>query len=140
MKKLSYIFVLLTFILIGCNQEGSIKPNLEFEKVQKVVIESIEQPNTTLEQKSEIEAFVEGIKVEEWILANLPENLTISKTYSMFQSDTIQLGENSSDNKELEQIGTILTYKNSDYITLQMGVVKVNYKVPEDVADFLANN
>ena len=142
MKKiyLTAIFLLsLSIFLIGCSEE---KEDLGLEKAQKVEVVSAESPESVLavlDTKKELEGFIDNLKVEEWSNEDLPSDVAESRTFKLYQEDTVKLGEDPEADKELKQLATITTYKETPYITFQMKKLNFHFKVPKDVAEYLSS-
>ena len=105
MKKiyLTAIFLLsLSIFLIGCSEE---KEDLGLEKAQKVEVATAENPESVLavlDTKKELEGFIDNLKVEEWSNEDLPSDVEESRTFNLYQEDTVKLGENPEVDKELK--------------------------------------
>ncbi|HHY74313.1 MAG TPA: hypothetical protein GX497_14030 [Bacillus bacterium] len=142
---LTAIFILsLSIILIGCSKEKEdTKDNFGFEKTQKIEMYSVENPESALsiiDNKDDINDFVNRLKTHKWSVEDIPSNATESNFYKMYQQDTIKLGENNINEKELKQIATIITYKDSPYIKFQTKNLDFSFKVPKDVTEYLSGN
>lgn len=147
MKKICTILILvfsISILLIGCNKEKEKTPdNFSLEKTEKIEFSSVDNPELVLnviDNKDGVTEFVNRLKVDKWSISDIPSNATKENIYHMYQEDTVKLGESNSDEKELKQIATITTYKDSPYITLKTEKLNFSFKVPKDVAEYLSIN
>lgn len=145
MKKVCMIFIFsISILLFGCsNEKKDMKEDFGLEKLQKIEVSSVENPELILnviDNKDGVNEFVNTLKVDKWSIADIPSNATKENIYKMSQEDTIKLGESNTDEKELKQIATITTYKDSPYINFKTKKLNFNFKVPKDVAEYLSNN
>ena len=146
MKKvyLTVIFVLsISILLIGCSKEQeNKKEDFGIEKVQKIETLSVENPESILsiiDNKDDVNDFVNKLMIHKWSNEDIPSNATKSSIYKMYQEDTVKLGENNTNEKELKQIATITTYKDIPYINFQTEKLHFSFKVPKDVAEYLSS-
>jgi len=140
--KLTYLFAIcISIFLIGCSSDK--KEDFGLEKAQSIEVLSVENPDSVLniiDNRDDINDFVNKLQVQQWSNEDVPLNATKSKIYKMYQEDTIKLGENKTNEKELKQIATITTYKDSPYINFKTNKLNFNFKVPKDVAEYLSKN
>ena len=143
MKKISMIFIFVSVLLFGCsNEKKDLKEDPGLYKSQKIEVSSEENPELVLsviDNQDEVNEFVNTLKIDKWLIADTPSNSTEGYIYKMYQEDTVKLGEPNTDKKELKQIATIITYKDSPYIELRTKKLHLNFKVPKDVAEYLSN-
>ncbi|MDO7484869.1 hypothetical protein Q5O89_00830 [Peribacillus frigoritolerans] len=143
MKKISMIFIFVSVLLFGCsNEKKDLKEDPGLYKSQKIEVSSEENPELVLsviDNQDEVNEFVNTLKINKWLIADTPSNSTEGYIYKMYQEDTVKLGEPNTDKKELKQIATIITYKDSPYIELRTKKLHLNFKVPKDVAEYLSN-
>lgn len=144
MKRIYLIFIFvfsIALLLIGCSdEEDNRKDDFGLEKVQKVEVLSAQNTQTVLsiiDEKAEVNEFVDKLKIDKWSMEDIPSNLTKGNLYKIYQADTIKLGESKKDKKDLKLITIITTYKDSPYIELKTKIVDVTFKVPKDVAEYL---
>ncbi|CAM4270924.1 hypothetical protein BAMA_20815 [Bacillus manliponensis] len=147
MKKVCMIFLFIfsmSIFLIGCNAEKKeVKAEFDTEKVQKIEVSSVENPEQILhvmETKKDMKEFTETLQIDKWDTATIPSDAVEEYTYKLYQEDTIKLGESKADKRELKHVGTIITYKNSPYIQLKSKKLTFNFKVPKDVTEQLSND
>ncbi|WP_019244087.1 MULTISPECIES: hypothetical protein [Bacillus] len=147
MKKISRILILffsISIILLGCSKEKeNLKKDLNLEKAQKIEVLSVDNQKSVLNvitSKTDINEFVHSLQMDKWRIKDIPLNVTREKIYKMYQEDTTKLGESSTDKKELKQIATIITYKDSPYITFKIKKLNLSFKVPKDVEEYLSSN
>ncbi|MDQ0882096.1 hypothetical protein [Peribacillus sp. V2I11] len=93
-----------------------------------------------IDNQEDVNEFVNTLEVDKWSIVDIPSNSTKGYIYKMYQEDTVKLGEPNTDKKELKQIATIITYKDSPYIEFKNKKLNLNFKVPKDVAEYLSNN
>ncbi|MFJ7941753.1 hypothetical protein ACIQYG_25305 [Peribacillus sp. NPDC096622] len=143
MKKISMIFIFVSVLLFGCsNEKKDLKEDPGLYKSQKIEVSSEENPELVLsviDNQDEVNEFVNTLKIDKWLIADTPSDSTEGYIYKMYQEDTVKLGEPNTDKKELKQIATIITYKDSPYIELRTKKLHLNFKVPKDVAEYLSN-
>ena len=139
---LTYLYVIcISIFLIGCSSDK--KGDFDLEKVQSIEVFSVESPNSVLniiDNKDDINDFVNKLQVQQWSNEDIPSNATKSKIYKMYQEDTMKLGENKTNEKEFKQIATITAYKDSPYINFKTDKLNFNFKIPKDVAEYLSKN
>ncbi|MGE7183966.1 hypothetical protein ACQKKK_08130 [Peribacillus sp. NPDC006672] len=147
MKKVCMVFIFvfsMTILLFGCsNEKKDMKEDFGLEKVQKIEVSSVENPELILnviDNKDGVNEFVNTLKVDKWSIVDIPSNATKENIYKMFQEDTVRLGESNTDEKELKQVATIITYKDSPFINFKTKKLNFSFKVPKDVAEYLSNN
>ena len=78
MKKIIMALVLVLGILCGCQEKESKEISdygQELEKAQEITVISANTANVAavLDEKKELEKFVEELKIEKWELAKAPE-------------------------------------------------------------------
>ncbi|WP_350301389.1 hypothetical protein [Peribacillus frigoritolerans] len=140
--KLIFAFSVSIF-LFGCSIEKEDKKDPGLDKSQKIEVSSEENPELVLnviDNQDDVNEFVNTLEVDKWSIVDIPSNSTKGYIYKMYQEDTVKLGEPNTDKKELIQIATIITYKDSPYIELKTKKLNLNFKVPKDVAEYLSNN
>jgi hypothetical protein len=143
MKKVCMIFIFVSVLLFGCsNEKKDLKEDPGLDKSQKIEVSSEENPELVLsviDNQDEVSEFVNTLEVDKWRIVDTPSKSTKGYIYKMYQEDTVKLGEPKTDKKELKQIATIITYKDSPYIELRTKKLQLNFKVPKDVAEYLSN-
>ncbi len=143
MKKVCMIFIFVSVLLFGCsNEKKDLKEDPGLDKSQKIEVSSKENPELVLsviDNQEEVSEFVNTLKINKWRIVDTPSTSTKKYIYKMYQEDTVKLGEPNTDEKELKQIATIITYKDSPYIELRTKKLHLNFKVPKDVAEYLSN-
>ena len=145
MKKVCTILIFvfsISILLFGCSKEKEdMTEDFGLEKTQKIEVSSVENPElvfNVIDNKDDINEFVNKLNVNKWSIVDIPSNITKGNIYKMYQEDTVKLGE--SNTEELKQIATIITYKDSPYISLKTKKLNFSFKVPKDVAKYLSNN
>ncbi|MFY0804775.1 hypothetical protein [Peribacillus frigoritolerans] len=143
MKKVCMIFIFVSVLFFGCsNEKKDLKEDPGLNKSQKIEVSSEENPDLVLsviDNQDEVSEFVNTLEVDKWRIVDNPPSSTKEYIYKMYQEDTVKHGEPNTDKKELKQIATIITYKDSPYIELRTKKLHLNFKVPKDVAEFLSN-
>ncbi|MCK1985668.1 MULTISPECIES: hypothetical protein [Peribacillus] len=142
MKKVCLICIFVSVLFFGCsNEKKDLKEDPGLDKTQKIEVSSEENPDLVLsviDNQDEVSEFVNTLEIDKWRIADAPSTSTREYIYKMYQEDTVKLGESKTDKKELEQIATIITYKDSPYIELRTKKLHLNFKVPKDVAEYLS--
>lgn len=143
MKKVCMIFIFVSVLLFGCsNEKKDLKEDPGLDESQKIEVSSKENPELVLsviDNQEEVSEFVNTLKINKWRIVDIPSTSTKKYIYKMYQEDTVKLGEPNTDEKELKQIATIITYKDSPYIELRTKKLHLNFIVPKDVAEYLSN-
>ncbi|ANV74660.1 hypothetical protein BCM43_30040 (plasmid) [Bacillus thuringiensis] len=140
MKKICMLLIFvfsISILLIGCNKEKEkIPENFGLEKTGKIEVASVDNPKSVLnviDNKDDVTEFVNRLEFDKWSSADIPSNAIKKNIYNMYQEETVKLGESNSDEKKFKQIATIITYKDSPYITLKIGKLNFNFKASKDV-------
>lgn len=134
-------FVSVSILLIGCvrgedDDESSITDN--FENTQRVEVISTDGLNiTTISDESEIESFVDALKIDEWDSADIPQGSTEGKTFKMYQKETLKLGDSENQKDNLNEVAIMTTYKDAPYVKFSLKSFSFNFKVPTEVAGYL---
>ena len=142
MKRVNLIVIFalsISILLIGCSDK---KEDFGLEKVQNIEVLSVKNLDSVLsiiDNNEDINDFVNKLQVQKWSNEDIPSNATESKIFKLYQEDTVKLGENNSNEKELKQIATITTYKDSPYINFKTNKLNISFKVPKDVEEFLSS-
>ncbi|GGB40473.1 hypothetical protein F3157_16965 [Virgibacillus dakarensis] len=55
----------------------------------------------------------------------------------MYQKDTVKLGESEKQKDNLNEVAAMTTYKDLPYIEFSVKSYSFNFKVPEEVAEYL---
>lgn len=121
--------------------KGDTQENIEFEKANRIEVSTATKQESVLhviENNEDVKKFVDSLKVDEWSSAEIPANVTNEYIFTMYQEETIKLGE-TKNKEELRHIATLTTYKDSPYIELKTKQLTLSFKVPNDVAKDLAN-
>lgn len=143
MKKVCMLLIFVSVFLFGCsNEKKDLQEDPGLNKSQKIEVSSEENPELVLsviDNQDEVNEFVNTLEVDKWRIVDTPSTSTKEYIYKMYQEDTVKLGEPNTDKKELKQIATIITYKDSPYIELRTKKLHLNFKVPKDVVEYLSN-
>jgi len=145
MKKGLMMFLLVVIVstlLMGCgsgkkNDDSSLTDS--FEKTQKVEVISSDGSNviTTISDDKDIENFIDALKIDDWDSADIPSGATEEKTFKMYQKDTVKLGESENQKDNLNEVASMTTYKDVPYIKFSLKSFSFNFKVPEEVHEYL---
>ncbi|QDW73147.1 hypothetical protein FND36_03295 [Lachnospiraceae bacterium KGMB03038] len=140
MKKIIMALVLVLGILCGCQEKESKEISdygQELEKAQEITVISANTANVAavLDEKKELEKFVEELKIEKWELAKAPEKAEETGSFCFSQEKTVELGETETDGK-LYDICKLTVY-DVPYISLEMGSIHMTFEIPEDTAEEL---
>ncbi|MDP9726428.1 hypothetical protein J2W44_005540 [Priestia aryabhattai] len=149
MKKV-YIGVIaalsISILLFGCSsKEKDMKEevNLGFDQAKKVEVSSVNHPDVvvnTIDKQQDINTFINKLKVDKWDAAEIPADAKKENVYKMYQEGTVKLGESSNKNeKELQQVAIITTYKGIPYIDVEIKNLNLKLKVPNDVSEYLSS-
>jgi len=144
LKKGMIAFLLIistSLLLIGCGtgqQNDSISVGDSFEDTQMIeVVASDGSDLITISGDNEIKAFIEALEIDEWDSEEIPSEVNRSKTFKMYQKDTVKLGESKGKNDELSEIATMTTYEDVPNVKFNVKNFSFDVKVPEDVAEYL---
>ncbi|RRN71348.1 hypothetical protein EI200_11605 [Peribacillus simplex] len=142
---MKFIFAFsVSIFLFGCSiEKEDLKEDPGLDKSQKIEVSSGENPELVLnviDNQEDVNEFINTLEVDKWSIVDIPSNSTKGYIYKMYQEGTVKLGEPITVKKELKQIATIITYKDSPYIELRTKKLNLNFKVPKDVAEYLSNN
>ncbi|RSL34261.1 hypothetical protein D7Z54_06805 [Salibacterium salarium] len=140
MKKtfLSFLLVMVSvsFTLAGCNT-GDENTNSdwkgEFTKAQKIDVVSPDSSDVimTISEDAEIENFIESLKIDDWNVADIPSDANKGIAFKMYQ----EVG--ASGEGDLEEVATMTTFKDTSYIEFSFQGFSFNFKVPEEVIEYL---
>ena len=141
MKRLLAIFCALaaTALLAGCGiaaapENGSINSE-ELRKAQALVItDEGSEESREITDPDTIKAFVEELRLDEWELAELPEDAQPQRTISFYQAPTRTLLD---DGGDMKHVGDLIIYQDTDCVTLSVSVLSANFQIPEEAADYL---
>lgn len=142
---MKFIFAFsVSIFLFGCSiEKEDLKEDPGLDKSQKIEVSSEEDPELVLnviDNQEDVNEFVNALEVDKWSIVDSPSNSTKGYIYKMYQEDTVKHGEPITVKKELKQIATIITYKDSPYIEFRTKKLNLHFKVPKDVAEYLSNN
>ncbi|MCF8890771.1 hypothetical protein [Priestia megaterium] len=136
----------ISILLFGCSsKEKDVKEevNLGFDQAKKVEVSSVNHPDVvvnTIDKQQDINTFINKLKVDKWDAAEIPADAKKENVYKIYQEGTVKLGESSNKNeKELQQVATVTTYKGISYIDVEIKNLNLNLKVPNDVSEYLSS-
>ncbi|GIN20589.1 hypothetical protein J1TS3_17230 [Siminovitchia fordii] len=151
------LFILVVSALVGCNtsnsseakdtvnreknQESGMQENIkDIAKAQKVEVHSADNGTVlkTMSEKADIEEFIESLKLDGWEYASdLPKDAEKQYEYVFSIEDTTKLGERKEKKPSLHEVARLITFKDIPYVTLKVSLIKIDMKVPDDVAEQL---
>src|SRR5690625_1825965 len=151
MRKILMLFLFVTgisFFWAGCNTgDKNVNDSSwtdSFEKTQKVEVISSDDSNViTISERNDIENFVNTLKIDEWNLSNIPSGATKGNIFKMYQEETIKLFRKADKKKKkdnLIEIARLTTYKDIPYIKFSFKKLSFEFRVPEQVAEYLSSN
>lgn len=147
MKKIYMMFMLtfgISIILFGCSiEKEKKKEDFGLEQIQKIEVSSSDDPQAVLyviDNNEGITEFVNALAIDKWTTSDIPSDATKGRIYKMYQADTVKLGETGADGKELKQIATLMTYKDSPYIKLTTKKLNFTFEVPQNVEQYLSQS
>ena len=138
------IMVIVSTLLVGCstgkkNDDNSLAGN--FEKTQKIEIISSDESDiiTTISDNKDIENFVDALKMDDWDWdpVDLPSEAIKGKTFKIYRKDAARLSWSKKQKDNLNEVATMTTYKDVPYIKLSLKSFSFNFKVPEEVHEYL---
>lgn len=137
------ILVIVSTLLMGCNtgkkDDNSLTGN--FEKTQKIEIISSDESDiiATIIDNKDIEDFVDALKMDDWDWdsVELPSEAIKGKTFKIYRKDAAKLSWSKKNKDNLNEVATMTTYENVPYIKLNLKKISFNFKVPEEVHEYL---
>ena len=133
--------VMMIALLCGCqaSEDTGADYGDDFSKAQEIAVIPAGTSEVTkiISSDEDIEAFVLGMDVENWKLAELPEGAVEVGTFGLSQEKTIRLGQTDTDGT-LYDVATIILYE-EPYITAEIvGLdMDMTFEVSKDAADHL---
>lgn len=131
--------------LVGCSSNQSSSSNetvsgehLEsLDKFEKMEVQKIESSSTifSLTDSEEIELLIQNLKMEQWNLSKIPENLEAKYEFLIYGEDTEQQLTDSSD---LGNMDRLIIYPYEPYIEYKIGKVRFAFEIPDDTVAYLA--
>lgn len=134
MKKLTVIlaiFVLVCFVT-GCSNEKDESSSQGIEVIDVATGET----KSVLTTDQEIDEFVDALLVDGWKMESRPNDAVAETKFVLNVQETIKLGE-SKDDISLTAGVTLTTYKDIDYITLDVKGFDLDFKLPSQTAEYL---
>lgn len=83
-----------------------------------------------------MEDFVTAIKLDEWKIKELPDDAKKNAEFVMYKNKTKKAGSKDNSTKFI-QVAKIITYKDINYVTLSIAKMEFDFKIPDDVSDYL---
>ena len=91
----------------------------------------------TITGEAELEAFVAGLELEQWQLADLPEGAAVSGAFRLTQLEAQKLGQRAEDRQRLE-ICTLLAYEGLPCLTVEAAGLQLHFQIPPEAQAHLA--
>ena len=147
MKKGLMMFltaIIVSTLLVGCstekkNDDNSLTGN--FENTQKIEVISSDDSDiiTTISDDKDIENFVDALKMDDWDWdsVDIPSEATEGNIFKIYRKDAAKLTWSNKKKDNLNEVATMTTYKNVPYIKFSLKSFSFNFKVPEEVHDYL---
>lgn len=139
MKKyiLLSIAVLAGFTLLaGCVR---VEERISFSKAQKITVyDAAGNEKTVLTDQADVNAFVDAVSVDGWKFSQLPEGLTETGSFALWQEEPgiPFFGERE---PKVNGICTFRAYGGDDgeYLVIETGVMNITLSIPREAADYL---
>ena len=133
--------IMMIALLCGCqaNEDTGADYGDDFSKAQEIAVIPAGTSEVTkiISSGDDIKAFVSGMDIESWKLAELPEGAVEVGTFGLSQEKTIKLGQTDTDGT-LYDVATITLYEepyiNADIVGVDMDMT---FQVSEGAADHL---
>lgn len=138
------IVVIVSTLLVGCstgkkNDDNNLTSN--FEKTQKIEVVSSDDSDiiTTISDNKDIENFVDRLKMDDWDwdAVDIPSGAIKGKTFKVYRKDAAKFSWSKKQNDNLNEVATMTTYEDVPYIKLSLKKFSFNFKVPEEVHEYL---
>ncbi|MRX73979.1 hypothetical protein GJU40_17760 [Bacillus lacus] len=145
MKYTASLLSLLIMIvfLLGCSLlEEDVVDSSGLEKVQRIDISSAENPEEVLyviDHPDEVKSFVKGLFVHKWIISEVPaRHHSKQYIYSLYQGETVTLGDTFSTINGAGVIAVITSYNGSPYVQFEKNKHSLTFKIPKEAAGNLS--
>lgn len=141
MTRHSRVFLaalLCLLALAGCMAGAGFDAG-EISKAQRIVVaDAGGTERAVLTEEADIDAFVEAMDVDHWRMAELPENLTRSGSFTLWQTETVTVLVGGEEPKALE-ICTFQCYEDGSYLTAETGLagISLSFSIPRKAAEYL---
>ena len=138
------IVVIVSTLLVGCstgktNDDNDLTAN--FEKTQKIEVISSDDSDiiTTISDNKDIENFVDALKMDDWDWdsVDIPSGAMEGKTFKIYRKDAAKFSLSKKHKDNLNEVATMTTYEDVPYIKLSLKKFSFNFKVPEEVHEYL---
>ena len=109
----------------------------ELAKTQRIVIaDAGGAERGVLTEEADIDRLVEAVNLDNWRIAEKPEGLTPSGSFTLWQEETaaVLLAGREPEQREL---CTLQCYEDGDYLTIVTGVVDLTFSIPQETAAYL---
>lgn len=141
MKKLFMFLVLFSVLLCGCRADADSDVSEYYEKLAKAqeiaaFAADTEKAVKDFTSKEDIDSFVTALKIDEWKLADLPQNAKEIGHFDFSQEETLSLGQTETDGN-LYEVCKITLYDGS-FIDFEIAGLRMSFEVTRDTADYLS--
>lgn len=134
MKKLTLILtiILLSLALAACNDKSA-----EIQEENITIIDlSNNETIKTISETEEIESFVLSLALEDWTMSKLPEQAEAQAKFILNIQETVKLGQSEDDVKSITG-AELTTYRDSDYVTINLAGFDLTFQAPGASIDYL---
>ncbi|MCR2031995.1 hypothetical protein [Anaerofustis stercorihominis] len=143
MKKI-FVILLSVLLLIGFTGCGfSVNNDFNIEDYDDTINNS-DRIDVIVDNKrvdmisghNNMEDFINAIKLDEWKIKELPDDAKKNAEFVMYKNKTKKAGSKDNSTKFI-QVAKIITYKDINYVTLSIAKMEFDFKIPDDVSDYL---
>lgn len=137
MRKMRAVWLAAVFLLAGCRGAETSGYGEDMKKAQKIEVIAAGEAEAvrTVEAEEEIADFVEGLGVESWRMAALPQGAEEIGRFELSQEETLKLGQEEGGGL-LERTAAITLYE-GEYIRFETGGLNMDFQVSEAAAGFM---
>ena len=128
--------------LCGCQLRLTLSDPFSWEDLSKaqeiqVIPGGTEEAAQAITGEAELEAFVAGLELEQWQLADLPEGAAVSGAFRLTQLEAQKLGQRAEDRQRLE-ICTLRAYEGLPCLTVEAAGLQLHFQIPPEAQAHLA--
>lgn len=99
-----------------------------------------EQETKVITDEQEIQTFIERLQLEDWeVVSAIPEGAVKEKTFSFYQEETVKLGEDKKQQRPIKKMATFVTYQDLPYVTMEVALMTIHVRVPNDAGLYLSS-
>lgn len=134
MKRFTLILAvfILACLVTACTNE---KDESHAQGIEVIDVASGET-KSVLTTDQEIDEFVDTVLIDGWKIENRPDNAVAETEFVLNVQETIKLGEGK-DDVSLTTGATLTTYKDIDYVTVDVKGFHLDLKVTAQAAEYL---